>query len=473
MKAAPRLSILIPVYNEVGTVRTLLERVMAVPIAKEIIIVDDCSKDGTRGVLEEIRTEVPSTPENRLVFLCHDHNQGKGAAVRTAAGHVTGDIAIIQDADLEYDPAEYPRLIAPIVEGHADVVFGSRFAGGGQRRVHLFWHTVANRLLTLLSNMCTNLNLTDMETCYKVFRADVLKQISIRSNRFGLEPELTAKVAHLRCRLYEVAISYHGRAYSEGKKIGWKDAVSALWTILRFRIRPDFDREDEGFTTLRRVEVLRRYTGFLWELIRPYVGRRILEVGSGTGVMTRYLSAREHLVATDLDEQYVELLKRTYADKPNVEVRRLDLAQLGTDGLRDRRFDTIVCSNVLEHVEDDASALRAMHQLLAPGGRVVLIIPALRQLYGSIDEAIGHYRRYTRQEIVAKLQAAGLSVEHVSYFNVLGVPGWFLNAVVLRRRSVPGLQARMNDRLTPLLRLERRLRPPIGMSLLAVGRTTG
>jgi SAM-dependent methyltransferase len=318
--------------------------------------------------------------------------------------------------------------------------------------------------------MCTNLNLTDMETCYKVFRADILRQIPIRSNRFGLEPELTAKVGHLRCRLYEVPISYHGRQYSEGKKIGWKDAISAVWTILRFTIRPDIGREDEGFTTLRRVEALRRYTAYLWDLISPYVGRRVLEVGSGTGVMTRYLSTREHLVASDLDPQYVQFLKRQFADKPNVEVRLLDLARLSENGLPKRNFDTVVCSNVLEHIEDDGAALRAMRDLLVPGGRIVLIIPALQQLYGAIDEAIGHYRRYTRGEIEAKLAQNGLAVEHVSYSNLLGVPGWFLNARVLRRRAVPGLQARVNDRLVPLLRLERRLRPPIGMSLLAVGR---
>jgi glycosyltransferase involved in cell wall biosynthesis len=466
------LSVIVPVYNEVGTVRTLLERVMAVPIRKQIVVVDDGSTDGTREVLDEFRRATPDTPENRLEVILQEHNRGKGAAVRAGVPRVTGDIAIIQDADLEYDPADYAKLVQPILDGHADVVFGSRFVGS-PRRVLLFWHTVGNRILTLVSNMCTNMNLTDMETCYKAFRADILKGIPIRSDRFGLEPELTAKVAHLKCRVYEVPIAYHGRQYSEGKKIGWKDGVSALWTILRFTVRPDTGREDEGFATLRRVEVLRRYTEFMWELVRPWVGRRVLEVGSGTGVMTRYLATRERLLATDVDPEYVELLQRQYADNPKVDVRLLDLASLGHDGIPPASFDTVVCANVLEHVADDGAALRAMRDVVVPGGHVVLIVPALPALYGTIDRAIGHHRRYARDELLAKLAAADLAVEHVSYFNALGVAGWYLNGRVFRRRSVPGVQARLNDRLVPLLRLERRLRPPIGMSLLAVGRRKG
>jgi glycosyltransferase involved in cell wall biosynthesis len=464
-----RLSVLVPVYNEAGTVQTLLERVMAVPIRKEIIVVDDGSTDGTPAVLESFRARTPDTHENRLVVAFHDRNQGKGAAVRTAVGHITGDIAIIQDADLEYDPVEYPRLLGPILDGHADVVFGSRFVGS-PRRVLMFWHTVANWILTTFSNMCTNLNLTDMETCYKVFRADILKRIPLRSNRFGLEPELTAKVAHLRCRIYEVPISYHGRQYSEGKKIGWKDAFSAVWTILRFTIAPDIGREDEGYHTLRRMHTLRRYSSFLWQLMRPYVGRRVLELGSGTGAITRHLATREHVTATDVDGQYVELLRRSFHDAPNVHVRAVDVESLARDGIPPGSFDTVVCANVLEHIADDAGALRAMRGALEPGGRIVLVVPALRPLYGSIDRAIGHFRRYTRADLLAKLDAAGLDVETVRYFNAVGVPGWFVNTRLLGRRSVPGVQARINDWLVPLLRLEQRVGLPFGMSLLAVGR---
>jgi len=231
----PRLSVIVPVFNEVATVQTLLERVFAVPITKEVIVVDDASTDGTRDVLAEVQRSVPQDGPNRLVVVLQDHNQGKGAAVRAGVPHARGEITLIQDADLEYDPADYPRLIQPILDGRADVVFGSRFTGS-PRRVLMFWHTVANRLLTLVSNMCTNLNLTDMETCYKVFRTEILRRIPIRSNRFGLEPELTAKAAHLRCRIYEVPVAYYGRSYSEGKKIGWKDGVRALYAIAKYGV---------------------------------------------------------------------------------------------------------------------------------------------------------------------------------------------------------------------------------------------
>jgi glycosyltransferase involved in cell wall biosynthesis len=225
------LSVVIPVYNEVRTLEEILRRVRAVEFRKEIILVDDASTDGTRDLLKQ-KIE-GSGPDLRVYY--HERNRGKGAAVRTAIEQAKGEVILIQDADLEYDPREYPVLLAPMLDGRADVVFGSRFLGGGPHRVHLFWHRMANGLLTTLSNMMTNLNLTDMEVCYKVFRAEVLKDITIRSNRFEFEPEITAKVAKKRCRIYEVPISYSGRDYDEGKKIGWRDGVTALWTIFKYK----------------------------------------------------------------------------------------------------------------------------------------------------------------------------------------------------------------------------------------------
>ena len=229
-KNANRLSVVIPIYNERETVREIIRRVTAVDVGleKELVLIDDASTDGTWDIIREF--------EGKPGFSIHRHerNRGKGAALQTGFEGSSGDIVIVQDADLEYDPDDYPKLLEPILKEKADVVYGSRFAGGESHRVLFFWHSVANKLLTLLSNMVTNLNLTDMETCYKAFRSDVLKNIRLREERFGFEPEITAKVAHLGVRVYEVGISYSGRDYAEGKKIGWKDGIRALWCIIKY-----------------------------------------------------------------------------------------------------------------------------------------------------------------------------------------------------------------------------------------------
>jgi glycosyltransferase involved in cell wall biosynthesis len=230
------LSVVIPVYNEEKTVRDLVDRVQAVPIRKEIILVDDCSRDSSRKILEELQLENGNDPENRIVVAFHEHNRGKGAALRTGFSRANGDVIIIQDADLEYDPGEYPRLLQPIVEGNADVVYGSRFLGDQPHRVLYYWHCLGNKFLTTLSNCFTNLNLTDMETCYKVFARQVLDDVlpSLRQERFGFEPEVTAKIARRKFRIFELAISYSGRTYEQGKKIGWRDGVRAMWYIVRY-----------------------------------------------------------------------------------------------------------------------------------------------------------------------------------------------------------------------------------------------
>lgn len=233
-----RVSVVMPIYNERDTIRTVIAKVKAVPLPKELILVDDCSKDGTRDILREIAAEESARPDpnNVVTVVFHEANTGKGGAVRTGFSKTKGDVVLIQDADLEYDPGEYPRLLRPIVEGKADVVFGSRFLGDQEHRVLYYWHYLGNTVLTTLSNMFTNLNLTDMETCYKVFTRAAIDSIwpTLKQNRFGIEPELTAKIARRRLRLYEMSISYSGRTYEEGKKIGLKDAFQALWCIIRY-----------------------------------------------------------------------------------------------------------------------------------------------------------------------------------------------------------------------------------------------
>jgi glycosyltransferase involved in cell wall biosynthesis len=232
-----KLSVLVPVYNEERTLEEVVRRVCAFPRAKEIILVDDGSKDHSREILTRLQQESERTGDslNQIKVFFQPYNQGKGAALKTAFSHVTGEIVLIQDADLEYDPQDYPTLLEPIEKGLADVVYGSRFAGGGAHRVLFFWHSMGNRVLTLLSNMLSNLNLSDMEVGYKVFRAEALRGIELKSQRFGFEPEITIKLAKKGCRFYEVPISYHGRTYEEGKKITWKDGVAALYYMIRFK----------------------------------------------------------------------------------------------------------------------------------------------------------------------------------------------------------------------------------------------
>ena len=463
----PTLSVIVPCYNERATVAELLRRVKEVPIDKEIIVVDDKSTDGSKDVVAALAKQWPE-----IRHILQPVNQGKGAAIRRGIQEARGDIVLIQDADLEYDPEEYPKLVQPILSGHADVVFGSRFEGY-PRRVMLYWHRLGNTFLTFLSNATTNLDLTDMETCYKVFRREVIQSIPLQSDRFGIEPEITAKVARRGYRIFEVPISYYGRDYWEGKKINWKDGFSAIWTILKHGLFTDPASEPATYETIRRLDRLKRYNKWIWERLQPYVGQRVLEVGAGSGTMTRFLYGRELIVATDKETPYIDRLRNQFRRRPGIVVERLDLDTDDALDLSRYAFDTVMCINVLEHTADDVAALRRANRLLQPGGRVIVYVPAGKQLYGSLDRSVGHQRRYEKDEIASKLREAGFEVEEVSFQNQVAQFAWWLNSRVFNRRGLPAAQSRIFDRLVPILKTLEGKHPASGLSLVAVGRKPG
>ncbi len=462
LRDVPVLSVVVPCYNERGTIRELLSRVLAIPVSKEIIVVDDGSTDGSDQFVEALAQR-----ELSIQLLRHERNLGKGAALRTGFAAARGEVVIVQDADLEYDPREYPRIIQPILDGDADVVYGSRFEGY-PRRVMLYWHTVANRFLTWLSNLTTNLNLTDVMTGYKAFRREIVQSLNIRSHGFSVEVELTAKVARRSYRLYEVPISYHGRDLWEGKKITWVDGLKSMWAIAKYGFFVKGDSEASGYVTLERMGKLSRYNDWIWQSIAPYVGDRVLEVGAGVGNMTRVMYGRELIVATDVDTAYLHILENRFAHTPTVRVARLDLGTDETLRFKADRFDTVVCLNVLEHIENDEGALQRLYDILVPGGKLLLFVPADQKLFGTMDTQVGHYRRYSREELQRVMESAGFATEKVWYQNYVGRFGWWLNGRVLKRAHLPGGQSLLFDLVVPILR---RLEPrnlPNGLSLVAV-----
>ena len=465
---APRLSVVVPVYNERLLVAELLRRVLALEIEGiselELLVVDDGSRDGTREILRELARGEP-----RIRYFEHQRNGGKGAALRSGIAAATGDLIVVQDADLEYDPRDYARLVKPFLEDGADVVYGSRFLPSDRRRVLNYRHSLGNRFLTALSNWFTDLDLTDMETCYKMFRAQLLKSIPIRSNDFAIEPEITAKVAKRQLRLFEVPISYLGRTYQEGKKIGWRDGFKALRAMLRFWLIDDLYAEDEyGSHMLHRIEKVSRFHRWMADRVRPHVGSRVLEIGAGLGEVTQWLMPRERYVAGDVNPNYLSYLRNFAYGRPYMEVARVDLEDERTFEELRGRVDTAICLSVLENVKDPVQALRNLGGALEPGGTLLVYVPQGPGLFSGLDETLGHRERYTREGLASQLDAAGFELSECADFNRLAVFWWWLNGRVLGRRTFDRLPLKIFDLLVPLLRHVDRFLPWRGLGLLAV-----
>lgn len=452
-----KLSVVIPVYNEVNTILEVLRRVQAVPIPKEIIIVDDGSTDGTRQLLREVK-------ENNIRIILNQQNRGKGFSIRRGFEVVTGDIIVIQDADLEYYPDEYPVLIQKIIEGKADVVYGTRFLGA--RRVFHFYHYLANKFLNLAANILYDTNLSDLMTCYKAFRSNVLKTLHLRANGFGIEAEITGQLFKRRLRVYEVPISYDGRTYDEGKKITWRDFFRALYWLIRCR----FETLDVGEDTLFRMKLMENNNRWIFEQLKPYLGDHILEIGSGIANISRFLvSPDKHFILTDTNGYYLEYLRQAFVGNPRVHIMPLNILSADcTDGLP-FKVDTILCINVLEHIMDDELALENIHKTLDENGRLFLLVPALQALFGSLDEKLNHFRRYNRHELSAKIRAKGFTVNKLYYHNFLGALGWYLNARLLKRKTMSSMQIHIFDKCVFVLsKLESAFSIPFGLSLIAV-----
>ena len=463
-----RLSVLVPVFNERHVVEASLRRVLklADPLISslEMIVVDDQSTDGTWEILQRLAAE-----DDRVVLLRNPRNMGKGAALRAAIAHSTGDITIIHDADLEYDPADIPSLLVPFAKEGADAVFGSRYLSAAYRRALMHRHTTINKILTSASNWLTDLNLTDLETCYKAIKTDLLKSIPIRSNDFRFEVEIAFKLAKRRSRIFEAPIRYVPRTVEEGKKIRARDGVKALAAMLHFWLIDDLFLEDEyGSRILSEIEQARRFNSWMGKTLRPLIGDRVLEIGAGIGTLTNQFIPRQIYVASDINPHYLRYLESYSVGKPYLHVLNVDAGRPENFEGLEEKFDTAIMVNVLEHLADPQIGLKNLWSALQPGGKAIILVPQHPALFGSLDQVLKHRERYTPERLEQDLIEAGFDVEQMFDFNRVSVPGWWLNGKVLRRTRFSRVQLKVLDLAMPVLRRIDRFWPWQGLSLIGV-----
>jgi glycosyltransferase involved in cell wall biosynthesis len=480
-RTSTSLSILVPAYNEQYLIEASLQRLWVLSESPrldhiKVIVVDDCSTDSTAVSLERFRKHLETSRDFKnfsWVWLKQEKNLGKGAAIRTGLNHVDTELVVVHDADLEYHPRDLLQMIELFLYEDADAVFGSRFMPGGYKRALFFRHALGNKLLTFLCDLVCDLNLTDMETCYKMVRADLLKSIPLKSATFDVEPELAIKLAKRGARIFEVPINYSGRTYAEGKKIGWTDGARALWAILKYALSDEiFAADGHGGEILMRLNRAPRFTKWMADVIKPYLGNRVLEVGAGIGNMTLNLIPRTVYWATDINPEYLDHLEDMRSTRPYLQVAYTN-GMAGDSFPTGQSFDTVVCLNVVEHLSDDVGALRNIYNALENGGRAIILVPNGPKLYGTLDEVLGHCRRYTPDQLVSAGQHAGFRLEKLLRFNRAGVPAWWLNGKVLQRTTFGMLQIRFLNALTPFFRRVDALLPFPPLSIIAIFHKTG
>jgi glycosyltransferase involved in cell wall biosynthesis/protein-L-isoaspartate O-methyltransferase len=477
-RTSTSLSVIVPAYNEQYLIEASLQRLWVLDQSPrldhiKVIVVNDCSTDSTENSLERFRKNLETSNDFKKftwVWANHAKNKGKGAAIRTALQHVDTELVVIHDADLEYHPRDLLQMIELFLYEDADAVFGSRFMPGGYKRALFFRHALGNKLLTFLCDMVCDLNLTDMETCYKMVRADLLKSIPLKSATFDVEPELAIKLAKRGARIFEVPINYSGRTYAEGKKIGWKDGVRALWAILKYALSDEIYAADgHGSEILLRLNRAPRFTKWMADVIKPYMGNRVLEIGAGIGNMTMNLMPRTAYWATDINPEYLDRLEDLRSTRPYLHVGYTN-GLAGDSFPVGQSFDTVVCLNVVEHLSDDLGALRNIYNALEQGGRAIILVPNGPELMGTLDEVLGHCRRYTPEQLIAVGQHAGFRVENLLKFNRAGVPAWWLNGKILGRTTFGMFQIRVLNALTPIFRRVDALLPFPPLSIIAIFR---
>jgi len=468
-KSAMSLSVIVPVYNERYLVAFSLKRLLELKSgfisSMQVIIVDDCSSDGSYAVLESFAKQ-----DSRVILTRHAKNQGKGGAICSGLELATGDLTIIHDADLEYNPGDIPSMVRVCVEEGADAVFGARYLSAQYRKVLMYRHSLINKCLTAVINFLTDLDLTDVECGYKLIKTDLFKSFPIRSKDFRVEIEFVMKLARRQANIFEVPIRYQPRTYEEGKKIRARDGLWALLTALWFFFVEDlYHRDSRGMQFLLEMNNARRFNKWMADQLRPYLGDRVLEIGAGIGNLTKQFIPRQRYTVTDIDERALRYMKSFALGRPFMEVQSLNADRAEDFKGLEGSFDTVLLVNVLEHVANEHATLNNIYNSLQKGGRIVVLVPQFPALYGSFDELVGHRERYTEKKLRDDLTTAGFEVSKLFDFNKSSVPSWYLNAKILRRKRFSRFQLKILEIIVPILRIVDRYFPWGGLSLIAVG----